>query len=52
MFQIKFYETKDGQRPIEEFLDSLDDKMTAKLVGLMEILEEYGNNLRMPYSKH
>jgi phage-related protein len=52
MFQIEFYETKDGQRPIEEFLDSLDDKMTAKLVGLMEILEEYGNNLRMPYSKH
>lgn len=52
MFQIKFYETKDEQRPIEEFLDSLDDKMTAKLVGLMEILEEYGNNLRMPYSKH
>ena len=33
-------------------MDSLDNKMTAKLVGLMEILEEKGTELRMPYSEH
>ena len=26
--------------------------MAAKLVGLMEILEEKGTELRMPYSEH
>lgn len=33
-------------------MDSLDPKMSAKLVGLMEILEEKGTELRMPYSEH
>lgn len=35
-----------------DFLDSLDDKMAAKLVGLMEVLEEKGTELRMPYSEY
>ena len=33
-----------------EFLDSLEPKMNAKMVGLMEILEEKGYSLREPYS--
>ena len=33
-----------------EFLDSLDRKMNAKLIGLMELLEEKGTELREPYS--
>jgi DNA-binding XRE family transcriptional regulator len=47
MFQVEFYETKDGTRPVAAFLDSLDNKMAAKLVGLLEILEEYGPALHM-----
>ena len=31
-------------------LDSLEPKMNAKMVGLMEILEEKGYSLREPYS--
>ena len=31
---------------------SLDKKMRAKLVGLIAILQECGNQLREPYSKH
>ena len=49
-FQVEFYETEDGRIPVREFLDSLDPKMSAKMVGLMEILEEKGNALREPYS--
>lgn len=49
-FEIEFYKTKDGKEPVVDFLDSLDDKMAAKLVGLMEVLEEKGTELRMPYS--
>ena len=51
-FIIEFYETEDGKEPVKEFLDSLDDKMAAKLIGLMEVLEEKGTELRKPYSEH
>ena len=51
-FEIEFYSSEDGREPVAEFLDSLDSKMSAKLVGLMEILEEKGTELRMPYSAH
>jgi len=47
---VEFYETEDGKTPVAEFLDSLEDKMNAKMVGLMEILEERGTMLREPYS--
>ena len=49
---LTFYSSEDGKEPVADFLDSLDDKMSAKLVGLMEILEEKGTELRMPYSEH
>ena len=51
-FEVIFYEKENGGRPVEDFLDSLDIKMRAKLLGLLEILEEKGNMLREPYTKH
>lgn len=51
-FQIQFYEKENGECPVEEFLLSLDKKMRAKLLGIMGILQEKGNLLREPYSKH
>lgn len=45
-FQVEFYDTEDGRTPAQEFLDSLEPKMNAKMVGLMEILEEKGYSLR------
>jgi len=44
-FEIEFYSSKDGREPVAEFLDSLDSKMSVKLVGLMEILEEKGDRI-------
>lgn len=41
----------DGEKPVEEFINSLDVKMQVKLIGLLELLEEKGNQLREPYSK-
>ena len=52
MFEIIFYEKENGRKPAEEFLLSSDLKMRAKLVGLLDILQEYGNMLREPYSKN
>lgn len=51
-FEVVFYEKENGDCPVEEFLLSLDVKMRAKIVGLLELLEEKGNQLREPYSKH
>ena len=51
-FTVEFYEDTNGNKPIEEFLLSLDVKMQAKLLGLLQILQEKGNQLREPYSKH
>lgn len=51
-FEVLFYENENGERPIEKFMSTLDIKMRAKMVGLLEILEEKGNWLREPYSKH
>ena len=51
-FQVLFYEKENGECPVEEFLSGLDIKMRAKMVGMLQILEEKGNLLREPYSKH
>lgn len=51
-FKIEFYEEENGHIPVEDFLLSLDLPMRAKLVGILEILQEKGNLLREPYSKH
>lgn len=51
-FEIVFYETEDGYTPVEEFLDSCDIKMRNKLLMLLKVLQEKGNQLLEPYSKH
>lgn len=51
-FSVEFYTKENGEKPAKDFLLSLDTKMRAKLVGIIGILEEKGNQLREPYSKH
>lgn len=51
-FTIIAYEKEDGEVPVEDFLDSVNPKMRAKIFGLLCILQEKGNMLREPYSKH
>lgn len=49
--EIEFYETSNGRRPAEEFIDKQSLKMQAKLAGVINYLKEEGINLRMPYSE-
>ena len=51
MFDVDFYELPNGDKPVKIFLDSLDSKMRIKALGSIEILAEFGNKLREPYSK-
>ena len=50
--KIVFYEKENGEKPVEEFLLSLDNKMQKKAFGQLNILKEYGRILREPYSKY
>ena len=51
-FKLIAYEKENGEVPVEEFLNSIDLKMRPKIQGLMGLLQEKGNLLREPYSKH
>ena len=51
-FEAEFYEKDNGDQPAREFLLSLDKKMRAKMIMIIGVLQDNGNELREPYSKH
>lgn len=51
-FQIEFYVSEVGDSPVEDFVRNLPPKMRAKVAAMIELLGEYGNALRKPYSSH
>lgn len=50
--EVVFYKKENGDKPVEEFINSLNEKMRAKAIGQLKILKEKGRNLREPYSKY
>ena len=50
MLNVDFYHKKNGECPVEEYLDSLSPKLRAKTLRSIMLLEEFGCELRMPYS--
>jgi phage-related protein len=51
-FKVIFFEKENGEIPAEDFLNTLEKKMNAKMVRTISALQEHGNELREPYSKH
>ena len=51
MFNVKYYRLPNGEKPVQRFIDNLDLKMRVKALASIEILAEFGNTLREPYSK-
>ena len=51
-YQVLFFEKENGDIPAEEFINSFDIKMSAKIYRLIAIISENGPELREPYSKH
>ena len=51
-FTVIFYEKENGEQPAKEFLLSLDVKMRAKMSDTIVLLQDNGNELRLPYSEH
>jgi len=52
MWEIEYYEDSEGQQPVKEFIDALDIKAKAKVARTIDLLEEFGINLSMPYAEH
>ena len=52
MFTVEYYEKEDGTFPVEQFIISLENKMQAKVFMLLNLLEEFGNQLSEPHSKY
>jgi len=52
-WEILLYETEIGKFPVQEFIESLEcKKLQAKILRDLELLEEFGNQLRDPQVKH
>ena len=51
-FTVEFYETEKGEKPCLDFLNTLEVKLRAKAFRDLSLLQEKGNELRLPYSRH
>ena len=49
---VEFYETKAGEKPSLDFINTLEVKLKAKIFRDLGLLENKGNELRLPYSQH
>ena len=50
MFRIKYYETEGGRKPVEEFIDALEENLQVKAFRQISLLKAYGNELKKPHS--
>lgn len=41
-WKIKAYESLNGDKPVEEFIKSLDEKAQLKIGRILDLLEEFG----------
>ncbi len=51
MYTIRFWKNEGGRSPVEEFILKLNARDRARISMLVMLLQEYGSNLMMPYSK-
>lgn len=49
--KIVFYKRENGKVPVRDFLFSLPVKLRAKSLRDIELLQQYGNELKEPYVK-
>ena len=52
VYTIEFYTTENGKTPIMDFIFTLSEKLQAKVLRNLALLEVNGPTLKMPHSKH
>ena len=50
-FEIIFYEDGNGNKPVEDFILNLDNKMRAKMLLSIRVIKEKGPQTRLPFSE-
>lgn len=50
-YEVEFYQKENGEEPAKDFLLSLDAKMRAKMLRIIDLLEVNGPMVHMPYSE-
>jgi phage-related protein len=50
MWNVIYYETAGGECPVRDFIESRTKRNQAKILALLELLEERGPNLPRPYA--
>ncbi|MCL6478220.1 MAG: type II toxin-antitoxin system RelE/ParE family toxin [Peptococcaceae bacterium] len=51
MWEIELYESASGRRPVETFILGLKPNEQAKIARSLDLLEEFGPQIGMPYVK-
>lgn len=53
VWDVILYETERGECPVKDFIESIEcKKLQAKILRDLDILKEFGNELREPHVKH
>ena len=47
-----FYESADGKSPVEDFIESLDDRAQDRFILKKQLLQNLGPQLRYPHTDH
>lgn len=50
-YDVIFYERLDGSEPVIDFINAQSQKMAAKILRTIGLLESFGPTLREPYSE-
>ncbi len=52
VWEIRYFESATGRSPVKEFVDSLDARSKASTARTLDLLEQFGTELGMPFAKH
>ena len=52
LWNIEFYQSGNEKYPVEDFINSLEVKSQARIAKTLDLLEEFGIELGMPYTKY
>ena len=51
-WNLEFYQNSDGKAPVEEYFNTLSTKDLAKIQRNLDLLEEFGIQLKYPLVSH
>ncbi|MCB2183588.1 MAG: type II toxin-antitoxin system RelE/ParE family toxin [Desulfobulbaceae bacterium] len=51
MRRINFYTTESGDKPVQDFLDSLEDKQVEKILWVLKLVREFDRVPRQYFQK-